>query len=126
MGNTTRGDERIAYKLGGTIEEDEKLFFTYNLMNNVAYYNQATGYFYDLTDGVQLTPDAWGTVKAISDATYTPLNAVITYTGTAATAGHEIAIVFREWHNSTSRIAYFDNISVTSQLPGLYLFMITE
>lgn len=117
VGDTTKGNERIAYNLGGTIEEGEELTFTFNLYNNRNYYNEVNGYFYDLTTGTQLVGDEWVITKATSDPVYTPVDKVRTYTGTAGTAGHQIAIVFREWHSSTARVAYIDNISVTSSIP---------
>lgn len=117
VGNATRGDERIAYNLAGTIEDGEELTLSFNLYNNRDFYNQVNGYFYDLTTGTQLVGDEWVSSKATTDVVYTPVDKVRTYTGTAATAGHQIALVFREWHSSTSRVAYFDNISVTSSIP---------
>ncbi len=118
VGDSSRGNERIAYNLGGTVENGEELTFTFNLYNHVDYYNEVTGYFYDLTAGSQLNADSWVITKSpVSDATYTPVDKVVTYTGTADTAGHQLAIVFREWHNSTHRVAYFDNISVSSSIP---------
>jgi hypothetical protein len=115
--NTTRGDERIAYNLSGTIQNGEVLTFTYHLFNNAAYWNQVTGYFYDLTDGVQLTDDSWITCLATNVANYNPASNVATYTGTAETAGHQIAIVFREWGSTTARDPYVDAVSVTSVIP---------
>lgn len=117
VGNATHGDERIAYNLGGTIENGEELTFTFNLYNNVDYYNEVTGYFYDLTTAKQLVSDSWVKCLATSATNYIPIDKTVTYTGTADTAGDQIAIVFREWHNSTHRVAEFDNMSVTSSVP---------
>lgn len=115
--DSTAGDDRIAYNLSGTIEEGEVLTFSYNMFNQVAYFNEVTGYFYDLTAGVQLTPDSWISCLAVGIAAYKPMDGVATYTGTVETAGHQIAIVFREWANSYRRDPYIDNITVTSFIP---------
>lgn len=112
--NGDRGDERIAYNLGGTIDEGEEITFEYHVFNNVDYWHTVTGYLYDLTDDVQLTPDDWISCWAASAENYNPASNVATYTGTADTAGHEIAIVFREWCSSGARTPVVDNVSVTS------------
>ncbi len=118
VGDTTKGNERIAYNLSGTTATGEVLTLTFNLYNNKDYYNQVTGYFYDLTTSEQLMPDSWISTKAITDAVYAPVDKVVTYTVPPERVGHQMAIVFREWHNSTQRVIYFDNLSVTSELPA--------
>ena len=118
VGNTTRGDERIAYNLTGTAATGEVLTLTFNLYNQRDYYNEVTGYFYDLTTGEQLTPDSWIWTKAISDPVYTPVDKVVTYEVPEERVGHQMAIVFREWHNNPARRVYLDNVSVTSELPS--------
>ena len=117
VGDSTKGNERIAYNLGGTMEEGEEITLSFNLFNHVSYYNEAAGYLYDLTTGTQLMADPWVITKAWSDPAYSPEDGLVTYTCPSERAGHELAIVFREWHNSTNRVAYFDNISVTSSIP---------
>ena len=119
VGNTTKGDERIAYNLGGlngSRGRDHRSASTSSTMS--PYYNQIAGYLYDRTTGTQLMADPWVSSKAWSDPAYTPVDNVVTYTCPPENDGHELAIVFREWHNHTNRVGYFDNISVTSTGPG--------
>lgn len=118
VGNADRGDERIAYNLTGTTVTGEVLTLSFNLYNHKDYYNEVTGYFYDLTTGEQLVGDDWISTKAVTDATYTPVDKVVTYTVPGERAEHHMAVVFREWHGSTARVVYLDNLSVVSELPS--------
>ena len=117
----TSGNEYIAFTLGGTMEAEEEITFSYNVFNNNDYYSYTQGQLWDMTTGTQLaaagaTPqnaNGWTIVKANSDVVYQPQDWFVSYTATAAEEGHELAIVFREWDNSNQRDSYIDNISVT-------------
>lgn len=117
--DTTKGNEYIAYNLGGTMEEGETITFSFNLFNHVSYYNEIQAQLWDITASNELAVSAWVITRAWSAADYKPLDGLVSYTATAATAGHQLAIVFREWHNSTARQGYIDNIEVTSSSPKL-------
>ena len=121
----TSGNEYIAYTLGGTMEEGEEITFNYNVFNNNDYYSYTQGQLWDVTTGTSLavagaTPqnaNGWTIVQANSSLTYQPYSWYVSYTATAAEAGHELAIVFREWDNSNQRDSYIDNVSVSSSIP---------
>ncbi len=119
------GNEYIAFNLGGTMDEGETITFSYSVFNNNDYYNYTQGQLWDVTTGTLLavagaTPqnaNGWTIVKARSGVDYQPYDWSVSYTATAAEAGHELAIVFREWANSNQRDPYIDNIAVTSSTP---------
>lgn len=108
------GNESIAYTLDGTMEEGEVITFSYNVFNNNSYWSQVQGQLWDMTTGTELAVADWVTVLSADMAEYKPSDGTVSYTVTAGEAGHKLAIVFREWNNSSSRDPYIDNISVTS------------
>ena len=114
--DTTRGNEYIAYTLGGTMAEGERVTFGFNQFNHVDYYNEIQAQLWDITASNELAVSDWLSAKAVSDPAYAPTNGVVSYVATVAEEGHKLAIVFREWHNSTARQGYIDNLWVTSDL----------
>lgn len=122
--DATAGNEYIAFNLDGTMVEDEEITFSFNAFNHVDYYSQMQGQLWDVTAGRELAVSSWVAPLSVGDSSYTPMTGSVTYTVTAAEAGHTLAIVFREWHNSTARQGYIDNISVTSKR-HLKVFVLT-
>lgn len=119
-----KGNEYIAFNLGGTMEEGETVTFSYDVYNDSDYYSYTQGQLWDMTTTNQLavpepTPEqanGWTIMLARSATNYHPHGWSVSYTATAAEEGHVLAIVFREWANSNKRDPYIDSINVTSSV----------
>lgn len=109
-----KGSEYIAFQLSGTMEEGETVTFCYTAFNNADYWNMVQGQLWDLTTTNELAAADWITVLATSAVDYKPQEGTVSYTATAAEAGHVLVIVFREWGSTSRRDPYIDNISVTT------------
>ncbi len=118
-----KGNEYIAFNLGGTMEEGETVTFSYDVYNDADYYSYTEGQLWDMTTTNKLADadgadngNGWIIIKARSAVDYHPHGWYVSYTATAAEEGHVLAIVFREWANSNKRDPYIDSISVTSSV----------
>ncbi len=109
-----KGNEYIAYELEGTMEMGETIAFSFNAFNQADYGFMVQGQLWDLTDPRELAAGEWVSVLARSRPDYKPLDGIVSYTATPAEAGHQLAIVFREWGNKSKRDPYIDNIRVAS------------
>ncbi len=110
----TKGNEYIAFELGGTMEVGETIKFDFNVFNQADYGFMVQGQLWDLTTSTELAVSEWVSVLANSKSDYKPCDGTISYTAKVSDSGHRLAVVFREWGNKSKRDPCIDSIRITS------------
>lgn len=112
--NAIRGDEAIAFTLGGTMSLGESITLDMNLFNGNSSYHNADYQLFNLTDGTVLNSSGLTLVLGNTHGSYVPTDIQVSYTALATDVGDTLQIRIIEDNNDTSRDVYVDNFSVTS------------